>query len=80
MSNNPPPAWLTDPHYQDWIAQRAHEQWERDLCDAFIHLVYGVGTPPAQPVDFSEHPIFAVLHARWLASRTPPLPVEEDQP
>lgn len=50
-----------------WIAPRVHDEWERDLTAAFIHLVYGVGTPPAKPVDFSAHPIFSVLHTRWLA-------------
>lgn len=74
------PAWLNNPAYEDWIAQRAYEKWERDLCDAFIHLVYGVGTPPPAPVDFSEHPIFAALHARWFACRPRHEPVKEDQP
>lgn len=68
MLDDTPPGWST------------RDAWERDLSAAFVHLVFGVGTPPAQPVDFSAHPIFALLHARWLASRTPPLPVEEDQP
>jgi hypothetical protein len=56
----------------------ARAEWERDLSAAFLHLAHGVGAAPAHPVDFSSHPIFALLHARWLhGQRHPP---KEDQP
>jgi len=68
---NTAPAWLTDPVCQARIARRAHDRWERDLAQAFLHLTHGIGPAPKKPVDFSTHPVFAFLHARWQAHQQP---------
>lgn len=73
------PDWLNDPALMDQVAKRAHDEWERDLCAALMYEVFGVGVAPATPMDYSAHPIFAVLHARWLARRPRPEPVKEDR-
>lgn len=56
------------------------DEWERDLDAAFLHLVFGVGAAPALPMDFSAHPIFAVLHARWFDTLRPSVSIKEGNP